>query len=72
MRQTAGDSSKTQKEAHEVKVPVKDLLEYLGDWNFESRLQGHTNQSTVSRTARVGKFFWFLRHKSLVAVGAIL
>lgn len=62
MRQTAGDSLHS-------KIPVQDLREYLEDWNFESRLRQHTAQSFRSRQARISKFFWFLQHRDIKAVG---
>jgi site-specific recombinase XerD len=61
MLQRQGDSTR--------KVPVSDLHQYLQDWFTDARIKGHTLQSTKSRKARIGKFFWFLQYKGYTEVG---
>ena len=51
------------------KVLVDDLKHHLQDWYTDAKIKGHTVQSTQSRQARIGKFFWFLDFKGYSEVG---
>src|SRR5688572_1641304 len=58
---TQGDSTR--------KIAVGELQNHLQDWFTDARIKGHTLQSTKSREARIGKFFWFLNYKGYTEVG---
>ena len=67
---TAEDSSRRRTiKTADVHLSVEELKAYLNDWNVETQLRQHTPQSVHSRHDRMGKFLWFLDHKSITQVG---
>jgi site-specific recombinase XerD len=70
MLRKQGDSLRTPSQGDGTsKISISNLEEYLGDWLMDARIKGHTIQSTKSREARIGKFFWFLRYRGFLEVG---
>ena len=70
MLQRQGDSLRIPTQGDSArKIAVSELEQYLQDWFTDARIKGHTLQSTQSREARIGKFFWFLKYKGYTEVG---